>query len=346
MKRYFGILFLILTALAAGAAGAAVILRIAAGSISVPQNTTTVPVVRPKPEPSKVRAAARGTVSFYRHRASSASLDAALLPADHLGNGVILTTDGWLMTAASVLAGRDQVTAIFADRSVATVDTATVITDAATGVAFIHVPPGAFSVAQFGDDAQLQPGDALYAVDPAHVRAGSVIAVRELPAQTRAEFTESTERLARRLIVSDASASAGTALVNVYGETVGIVTASGQAVPTSFVSGIFKGIFESRKAIHPRAGMHYVSIDQLVGVSGPNFPRTGALLNGAPAVERGSAADAAGLRAGDVIVSVERDRVDADHTLAEVIQQYAPGQKIELTALRAGKEMKVSLTLK
>lgn len=63
-------------------------------------------------------------------------------------------------------------------------------------------------------------------------------------------------------------------------------------------------------------------------------------------LSKGSAAELAGLRDADVITMVERDRINNEATLSERLQDYVPGAKVEITVLRDGATLKLSLTLK
>jgi S1-C subfamily serine protease len=213
----------------------------------------------------------------------------------------------------------------------------------------VRVEASRSPVIDFADDTVLAPGDTLFAVDPTQVTDLTIDAGRTLPVSGKNDYVESSEKLSRRLFVSGGAPVAGTALVNEQGSAVAIYLSDGQAVPASFISTVLKSIFVNGTALRPRAGMHYVSTDLIFGVTAPGFPRSGALLtpsNKNRAVEHLSAAESAGLQDGDVILAVERDKVNADATLAELLNEYAPGARVELTVLRAGKEEKISLTLK
>ena len=62
-------------------------------------------------------------------------------------------------------------------------------------------------------------------------------------------------------------------------------------------------------------------------------------------VTAGSPAEKAGLKVGDVITVVGGTKIDANHTLADLIQAKKPGDKVDLTLTRDGKEMTISVTL-
>jgi 2-alkenal reductase len=222
------------------------------------------------------------------------------------------------------------------------------VRDEATGIAFVKTSAERLNVASFGDDAVLQPADPVFLADAASVKTASVLAARRLAVVTRNDYLESTERLGRRLII-DQSGLPGAPAVNANGEVIGIAGGDGTIVPASFVVSVLRDLFKDGKITRPQAGARFISLDGLPNAQAAGYPSTGALLTGGgkyPAVTKGSAAEAAGLREGDVIVAVERDRINGDETLSERLQDYAPGAKVSLTVLRAGKELKVTMTLK
>ncbi len=74
----------------------------------------------------------------------------------------------------------------------------------------------------------------------------------------------------------------------------------------------------------------------------------GALVRGSadgPAVIPGSPAEKAGLQAEDIITEFNGEKIDADHSLAYLIQKYNVGDKVTLKILRGGKEMTFQATL-
>jgi membrane-associated protease RseP (regulator of RpoE activity) len=78
----------------------------------------------------------------------------------------------------------------------------------------------------------------------------------------------------------------------------------------------------------------------------PRAPRSnfanGALVN---SIESNSPADKAGLKAGDVIITVAGSKIDAAHSLASLLQTHKPGDKIDLGVTRSGQSMTISVTL-
>ena len=59
----------------------------------------------------------------------------------------------------------------------------------------------------------------------------------------------------------------------------------------------------------------------------------------------GSAADKAGLRLGDIVVSVDEEKIDLDNPLSELIAKHKPGNEVKLKILRNGEEAELTAVL-
>jgi len=347
-NRYLGTLLLLIASVCAGAAGASLIIYSAVGTVEVSSVRSVPERVLPAPDPGRVASAARAAVSFYRARDAGTPLEAAFLPSDLVGNGISVTADGWLISTIAVFSDTNRLIAVYADGATAQVDPRSVVRDDATGLAFARAPIERRTVAGFGDDTLLAPGEFVYLPAVPGMRTIPVSRVRALPGSGRADLVESTERLARRLILASPGIP-GTPVVNSAGEIVAVVESDGAAVPAPFVAPIMRGVFVDGRVVRPSAGINYLSLDLLTADPPRGVRGNGALVLGssrARGVLRGSAAEAAGIREGDVITHVERDTVDADTTLAELMQDYEPGATVNLTFFRSGNEQKTSLTIR
>ncbi|HEY8238733.1 MAG TPA: PDZ domain-containing protein, partial [Candidatus Limnocylindrales bacterium] len=75
---------------------------------------------------------------------------------------------------------------------------------------------------------------------------------------------------------------------------------------------------------------------------GPSTDADGATQ---PAITPGSPAEAAGLKDGDIILSIEDQQIDAEHPLDAVLTSYRPGQTVKVTILRGTEQSVLSVTL-
>ena len=105
--------------------------------------------------------------------------------------------------------------------------------------------------------------------------------------------------------------------------------------------------------MRPWIGIRYVPIDlqvqtqQKLPVDHGAWVSSGLAANGqaTPAIVAGGPADKAGVKEGDIIVSIEGITIDSEHPLDDVLTQYPPGKTVTLGVLRDGKEIQLQLTL-
>jgi S1-C subfamily serine protease len=181
-------------ALSAGAAGAALVANAVIGSFSLSSYSGVAPVAQNviKPSATKVDFAAKSVVVLYKKKTAALALDKIFLPGDEAENGVVLTSDGWIVTSSSALAGRDALVAVFSDKTTAAVDPASAVRDDAAGLAFIKIDGHDLDVASFGDDTTLLAGEPVFSVSPNAVADAVVLAPRLLPVQAKTDYVEST----------------------------------------------------------------------------------------------------------------------------------------------------------
>ena len=171
---------------------------------------------------------------------------------------------------------------------------------------------------------------------------------RTITASGSGNFVETIENV----IQTDAAINKGNSggpLLNLDGEVIGINTATvldaqniGFAIPVSRVARDIKQVMELGKIVYPFLGIRYVLITEAVARE-QNLPVTyGAWINYGPsgedAVIPGSAAKAAGIITGDILLEMNGERIDKENSLASIIQQYDPGDTVVLKVLREGQE--------
>ncbi|RDG35848.1 S1C family serine protease, partial [Streptomyces corynorhini] len=114
----------------------------------------------------------------------------------------------------------------------------------------------------------------------------------------------------------------------------------GFAIPINQAKRVAEELINTGKATHPVIG---VSLDMEYAGDGAKVGAKAA--DGGSAVTGGGPGDKAGIRPGDVITEVDGQRVHSGEELIVKIRAHRPGDRLELTLLRAGKERTVSLTL-
>jgi putative serine protease PepD len=114
----------------------------------------------------------------------------------------------------------------------------------------------------------------------------------------------------------------------------------GFAIPVNQAKRVAEELINTGKATHPVIGvtldMNYTGDGARVGMKG---------ADGKPAVTKGGPGDKAGIKAGDVITEVDGQRVHSGEELIVKTRAHRPGDRLELTLERSGKEMEISLVL-
>jgi len=118
------------------------------------------------------------------------------------------------------------------------------------------------------------------------------------------------------------------------------------------VSAVNNFLAKSEEILRSRLGLSYLSLSEALGLPASvseNRTKGAVVLGDAKrnilAVAVGSPAEAAGLKAGDIIIKVNNEEVDESNSLTKLIQDYTSGQEITLTIIRAGQESQIKVTL-
>jgi len=264
------------------------------------------------------------------------------------GSGFIISADGLVLTNAHVVEGADEVTVVLADRR--ELKAKVVGLDETTDVAVLRVQAKGLPTLAVGDAEALKVGEWVLAIGSPFgfdhtVSAGVVSAkTRSLPRGGYVPFIQTDVALN--------PGNSGGPLLNLKGEVVGInsqiYSRSGGymglsfAIPIDLAMNIQQQLVADGKVTRGRLGVSVQSVDQALADSfGLDRPR-GALVG---AVEPGLAADRAGIRAGDIILSVNGNTVTDSAMLSRVIAEQKPGKDVTLELLREGKRKQFSVAL-
>jgi serine protease Do len=162
------------------------------------------------------------------------------------------------------------------------------------------------------------------------------------------------------LIQTDAAINEGNSggpLVNMNGQVIGINTAIasnaeniGFAIPINDVRGLIEQVLSTGSFARPYLGVRYISLSASIAKQyalpvndGAYIAPTG--ITGSDPILPNSPADKAGLRAGDIITTVNGVKINQQASLTSLLNRYEPGDVVKLKVLRAGKTMTVSATL-
>jgi putative serine protease PepD len=281
------------------------------------------------------------------------------------GSGIVLSTAGYIMTNNHVIAasrsGGGKLSVILPDKSKVP---ATVVgtPDAVDDIAIIKVSNvTGLKPAMLGDSDRLAVGDPVVAVGSPLGLAGTVTSgiVSALNRPVEAGGEQGVPEDVIDAIQTDAAINPGNSggpLVNLAGQVVGVNSAIA-SLSTDALAGSQSGsiglgfaipINEAKRIAQQIIKQGY-STHAIIGVTlDARFTGSGAKVgspNGGTAVAPGGPAAGAGIRAGDIIVAVDGERITTADELIVAIRRRLPGQRITLSYLRGGVRHTVSLVL-
>ena len=265
------------------------------------------------------------------------------------GSGVVLTSDGYIVTNNHVIDGADQIKVIFADKG--EFKAKLIGTDKPSDLALIKIDAKDLPHLDFGDSDGLRLGAFVLAIgNPFGV--GQTVTMGIVSAKGRANIGIVDYE---NFIQTDAAinpGNSGGALVNLQGKLVGINTAIlsrsggaqgiGFAVPATMVRPILEQIREHGRV---RRGWLGVAIQDLtpdlastLDLSGVEGVLISDIMSDGPAAK-------AGLEAGDVVMKVNGKPTLTSAQLRNLVALLGPGARASLSVLRSGKRKEIRVTL-
>ena len=269
------------------------------------------------------------------------------------GSGVIISSDGYILTCDHVVSGASNITVTIGDKDY----TATVVgEDSTSDIAVIKVDADGLTPAIVGDSDKLAVGDNVLAVgNPLGELGGTVTSgiVSALNRSVTIQGTSSTNTMS--LVQMDASVSPGNSgggLFNMNGELIGLVNAKssssdaeglGFAIPINDAIKVAQDLLENGYVSgRPYMGITYLAVTDAQTAAQLNVTAYGVYVVD---VVQGGPADKAGLKTGDRIVSIDGTEIAQKDDLGTLIQQHAAGDTLSITVAREGQMQTVSLTL-
>jgi S1-C subfamily serine protease len=255
----------------------------------------------------------------------------------------VLSDDGFLVTNDHVVDGATDITAEFSDGTSA--DATIVAADPDSDLAVLKVDRTGLTALPLGDSAGLRIGDQVVAIGNALDLSGGPTVTTGIVSATGRSLTEPNGEHLTNLLQTDTAINPGNSggpLLDMQGQVIGINTAiAGQAQNIGFAIAI-----DPARALIDQLRTGDVPDHALLGVTTQPTPADAATEGARVAdVSAGSAADDAGLEAGDVITAVGDQAVTTPDDLATAIAGHRPEDTVEVTYVRDGDEHTVTVTL-
>ena len=269
-----------------------------------------------------------------------------------LGSGVIVSTDGYLLTNYHVVENASQIEVVLDNGT--TLKARPVGGDPETDLAVLKLEPGKngdqkFPAIALGRMDDVSVGDGVLAIgNPFGV--GQTVTMGIVSALGRSHLGINTFE---NFIQTDAAinpGNSGGALVDAAGRLIGISTAIysrtggslgiGFAIPVSTASNVLEQIVQTGSVTRGWIGIEAQEITEELAESF-DLPSTGGAL--VAGVQRGGPADRGGVKPGDILVSVAGKPVRDPQAMLDLIAALPPGKTVSFTFLRRGKPFETAI---
>ena len=263
------------------------------------------------------------------------------------GTGFVVSTDGLILTNNHVVEGADKVTVELPDRR--TFDATVVGTDPNTDIAVVRIKASGLQPVAFGNSDEARVGEWVLAIgNPLGNALTFTVTSGIISATGRGlnSLPNRTQRSIQDFIQTDAAINPGNSggpLLNVRGEVIGVNSAIasetgfnagyGFAIPINLARTVMEQLVTTGRVERAALGINitdatpndaaYVGLDQIRGVKVEQFSGN-------------SPAEAAGIRAGDIIISVDGRPVNYTAQLQQAIGFSRPGQVVQVEVARKG----------
>ena len=269
------------------------------------------------------------------------------------GSGVVVSENGYLVTNSHVIDGARSIQVLFHDGS--THSAAVVGADKFSDLAVLYVDSTDLVPAQFGDDTALRVGDSVVAIgDPLGVELRGTMTNGIVSAINRDIRTGGRTMTLIQTNAALNSGNSGGPLINCYGQVVGINTMKiGDNMSTAGVEGLGFAIPSTtvKEIVDQLLSQGYVSGRPRLGVSVQQLSAFDQMYYRLPSglyvteVEPNSDAAAKGLVPGDILLSLDDQRLTDTDTLQQLLYGHNAGDKVKLVIYRSGAQYAVELTL-
>lgn len=302
------------------------------------EDTTLAEVVAAKAQPSVV------------------SISTTTSEGSGVGSGVVLDTDGNVLTNCHVIEGATELVVSMGGESY---EAELVGEDSSSDLAVIRlkdVDSSKLTPIEIGDSDDLSVGEWVMAIGSPFGNEQSVSTgiVSALYRSTALPSTSGTSIYAN-MIQTDAAinpGNSGGALVNDNGELIGInsiiesysgsSSGVGFAIPVNYAINIASQIIDGKTPVHPYLGVSLTSVNALSARANKLGATEGALV---VAVSDGGPAADAGIQENDIITKIDGEQVTSADGLIIALREHEVGDKVTLTVVRDSKEQEVEVTL-
>ncbi len=267
------------------------------------------------------------------------------------GSGVIISDDGYIVTNYHVIDGANKITVTLRDGT-SSYDAKLIGSDEDNDIALLKIDATGLTAAEIGNSSDLVVGDYVIAIGNPLGTLGGTVTDGIISALAREVTIENKNLTLLQTNAQISPGNSGGGLFNAEGKLIGIVNAKDSAtevegiafaIPINTVSSIIKDLKEyGYNRDKTDTGMEFVDINSYDSAFYYNVNQLGVYVL---SVDKGSNAEAAGFRSGDLITAVNGTEVSSTADITKALKDKSVGDTVTFTVSRASKTQDISLEL-
>lgn len=272
------------------------------------------------------------------------------------GSAFIVSKDGYIITSNHVVEDNEAQYSVILEpkeRHLARILSRNPVND----IAILKIEGNNFPYIELGNSDEIELGENVLAVGNAlgefhDTLSAGIISGLSRYIQTASNFIKQTESL-KGLIQTDAAINPGNSggpLINMETEVIGVNTATiagtqnmGFAIPINYAKKDLDEVKKYGKIKIPFLGIKYIILNKEIAEKNNLSVDYGALVIrerlGDSAIIKKTAAEKAGIKEFDIILSIGKEKITFENSLSEIINKHKIGEKIEFLILRKGKKI-------
>ncbi|KKR08128.1 MAG: 2-alkenal reductase [Parcubacteria group bacterium GW2011_GWC2_39_14] len=291
---------------------------------------------------NKVRPA---IVSIYRDKKFTTLAGSSLLPSDYLGQGIIVTNDGWIVSHIAALKNdKSPVLIVTNDREV--LKTEKIVSDTDTGVVFLKIAANGLSVAEFNLKENLVVNQEVFVFGPNRTVTNSSIRDLNFSIQESADdLVRESEVFYKFIQLNDNALNddLGSPVVTLDGRVSGLVISkTGLVLPLDHLVAQMRAAIKNETWARPYLGIRFYDLSEILNSQIKD--KQGVLIASNLGIQADSPAKGV-LAAGDIVLEVEREELSVLRNLSELLATYHVGDKIKMKIKRGTEVLDVEVTL-
>ncbi len=269
------------------------------------------------------------------------------------GSGVIITSDGYIVTNNHVIEGASKITVTTSDQQ--EYDAELVGTDPITDIAVLKIKAEGLTPATYGNSDQLAVGDMAVAIGNPLGELGGTVTAGIISALDRELAIDGKTMTLLQTDSSINPGNSGGGLFNGDGQLIGIVVAKssgsdveglGFAIPINKAADVAQQILENGYVSgQPSTGMSYTESSGQSSTMDRLFNNGQSTTYVYIASVDGTNAQKAGFQKGDMVYAVDGTEITSFNTLSSIVTSHSVGDKLKFTIVRNGQKMDLTLTL-